>query len=332
MYTWQQGTVTICAFDVNGGIDFNPDDIVVRFGANDSVRLVKLGGSESMDGLGLVVTGATSVHRIVDARSGPLGDLAFVVSDSPVSKLSLKGPVVGYDLNGMDIGGISVPADIDGDGDVHDLLSIGVGGDLLKTRLKGDVGGDFLVDGGVRAVRAGGDLMGDFLIDGDARVLRVDGSVAGELDVSGSLRNLKVGGSVMYDVYVGGDLARAKVGGPLGDTGSSFEVMGSLNRLSVGSHRSPADVMSDLVIAGGLRRAAVTGDVHGAVDVGGDVRNFSAGYICESITVAGNLGTLRTESTLATPVGPEDWVLDNPGAMPDGDLTVAGSIGKIVAA
>jgi len=330
-HTWQEGPVTVTAYDMDGGMDFDPDDIRVRFGPQDSVSLIKLGGSDSMEGLGLVVQGATSVNRIVDARQGPLGGLSFIASDSPVSRLILKGPVTGYDLNGMTVGGIALDADIDGDGQTDDPLSIGVQGGLLKARLGGAVGGDVLVDGPVRSIIMTGGLAGDLLIGGDARVVRIGGAVGGEVEVDGGLKTLLVAGALSDDLYIGGDLGRAAFGGPLGAEGCLFEVVGAVASLSVGSRTSPADVLSDILIAGGLRQASF-GDVHGMLDVGGSVARLSAGYICDSITIAGDLGNLKTMSALSAPVGLEDWVFDNPGAMDDGDLTVTGSIGRIRAA
>lgn len=377
---WQQGSVTVTVYDKAGGIDFAPEDIQVRFGRDDSVTGIRLGGSLSMDGVGLVIHGATSVGRITDARRGPIGDLAFIACDAPLRGISLRGPLAGYNLNGESLGGIDFPADLDGDGLTDDLTSLYVTGDLGTTRITGQVGGDLLVDGAVSNLQTSAPILGDVTITGEARNLRIGGDlghagglvhiggnlnrltvssrggaadllsdlrvdgtagglsigsrrdgggVFGDIEVGGSLKTLMVAGDVSANVVVHGDVSRAAVWGDLGDVGTTFQVDGLLRNLSVGSRRAAGDLLGDLVVGADVTRVAIYGEVRGEVTVGGGLRGFTGGLICDRITVAGDLGSLATASEVLPGVAPVDFVFDNPDPLPDGELTVGGAIGRI---
>ena len=100
-----------------------PENIQVKFGSKGDVQ-IKLGGEQSMEGLGQVVTGATEVKGIKDGWRGTRGDIAFIAADLPIRKIQVKGGVSGYDLNGLSLGGIDFAEDIDGDGQTDDATAV----------------------------------------------------------------------------------------------------------------------------------------------------------------------------------------------------------------
>jgi hypothetical protein len=349
-YSWEYGPVTVTVCDMSGQVDFNPADVRVSFGKGNSVKSITLGGVQAMDGVGIVVSGATSVGSISDGRRGPIGELAFIASDRPLAGLSLRGPITGCNLNGQTVGGITFGADIDGDGDTSDLTAVYVAGGLKTAKLNGSVLGDVLIGGSVTNLQTAGALLGDLSIGGDAKNLLVAGDLGyaggqvwvggilgkltvasklgpadllsdlmvggsagtiavgsktfggdalGAIEVDGLLKGLTVAGALQGDVVVHGDLAKAVVGRDLGVDGGTFQVDGLLRALTVGSTAASGRVLSDLVVTGDLTRAVIYGDLRGEVHVGG------------------NLGNL----TVASKLGPANLL---------GDLTVGGSAGSIV--
>ncbi len=60
----------VSIYDVDGNSDFNPEDIVVKVGKNNSVKSIIIGGTGPAEGLGISISGASSVGSIKDARKG----------------------------------------------------------------------------------------------------------------------------------------------------------------------------------------------------------------------------------------------------------------------
>ncbi len=58
---WQSGGAQVRAFDTSGPLDIDPSGIQVKFGKNGAVSSITLSGTQPMDGLGLVISGASSV-------------------------------------------------------------------------------------------------------------------------------------------------------------------------------------------------------------------------------------------------------------------------------
>ena len=149
-----------------------------------------------------------------------------------------------------------------------------------------------------------------------------------DIEVGGPLKNLRVAGNLTGNVTVLGDLGRAAIGANLGADGTTFEVGGLLKNLTVGSRTTPGDLLADLTVTGDLTKAAIYGDLHGGVTALANVKNFTAGLICNRITVAGDLGSLTTASVLQPGVDPVDFTFQNAGPEPDGQLIVGGVIGR----
>jgi len=280
--TWQSddGTATVTALDAEGAPDIDADDILVKFSGNH-VKSVKLTGSDSMDGLALVFNGTAGVNKIRDARSGDPGDLAFIVSDAPVKKISLKSGIEGYDVNGMTVGGIALPADIDGDGRVDDPLALFISGADSKGRaLKGKftahdtVAGDMVFEGHANKIKIrDGDLDGDVVAHGDMDEISIrHGDGNGDVTVDGRLRKYRVKGlyNPALKAYVSGgnisgDIAAESIrdiratGGDLSGTvtATGADTRGCGIR-SIGANRG--DVTGDILsLTGGIRELFVKG-------------------------------------------------------------------------
>jgi hypothetical protein len=289
--SWQSGNAVVTIVDMWGDVDVDPDDISVRFGWDNSIRSIRLAGALSMDGVGIVISGATRVGRIRDARTGPIGELAFIACDSPVGRLHVNGAVAGYNLNGLSLGGIDFDPDIDGDGDTSDLTALYVAGGLKRATFSGLVSGDVVIDGPVGRLRIGESLLGD-------------------VEVGGAANRIRVAGSLLGNVHVHGNLRKAVVVGDLGTQAGTFQVDGSLSVLALGARTAPTDVLAGLM-------------------VGGNAGRLRLGYIGNSLTIAGDLTKLTTTSTLAPGTAPVDFQCLNPDPMTDGELIVTGNVGRV---
>ena len=189
--TSPNGQVNVWVYDVVGPVDVSLSNIQVTWGKNNSVASIKLGGTQAMDGLGLVISGATSVGSISDGRKGTPGDIAFIAADAPIKSISLKSGTSGYDLDGMSLGGLTFPAEIAGDPNgltaLYDTSTVG------SVTLGGAATGDFWI-GGVNSkgdslqsftVKNGG-LQGNLVTGGAVGSLTFRGAVNGNLEMQGA--------------------------------------------------------------------------------------------------------------------------------------------------
>ncbi|MFA6134540.1 MAG: Ig-like domain-containing protein [Phycisphaerae bacterium] len=149
------GPAKVTLFDTTGtGLGDAAKNVVVKFGRDNSVSSITLVGSLPLTGVGVVIADATKVVAIKDSRKGPIGDLAFIASSGPIGTLSLKGGVAGHDLNGVSLGGLTLAADVDGDGITNDNTSIYVGAGLSNTfDIRGQVLADVVALGGLSSLR-----------------------------------------------------------------------------------------------------------------------------------------------------------------------------------
>lgn len=256
---WRSGNVEVLAYQVTGQADFNPADIRVTFGTNSTITSITLAGTRSMAGLGLVITGARSVGSITDSRTGTIGDLAFIGSDGPVGRITLKGGLSGANLNGIQLGNLVFAADVDGDGLLNDATSLYIGSGLVLAvdiggTVKGDVvlqsvttlvmkrafGADlWLLGGGVTATQSalgtasflGGITGGTWDITGKVGTVTVTGTVDGWALEAGSAMTLNLSDVASADIVITGVLGsvtakRWQAGKLEGATLSSLSVQG----------------------------------------------------------------------------------------------------------
>jgi hypothetical protein len=134
--------------------------------------------------------------------------------------------------------------------------------------------------------------------------------VAGDLLVGGDLRHLAVMGNVTADVHIAGSVRSVAIAGSLGGPGDVLAVVGDLHSVGIGTRREPGAVWAD-------------------VAVGRDLARFRAGPIHSTITVAGDLRSLLTTSEVVPGVGDTDFIFANDSSEPDGELIVAGQIGRV---
>jgi len=304
-HSWQNAGATVTVYDLWGPVDVNPNDVQVKFGPGNSVSAVKLRGQQSMDGLAIAITGASSVGSIKDARRGPLGDLAFIASTAPVRTLALRGSIEGFNLNGWDLGGLTFGNDLDGDGDQTEHTALWIDGGLRVARLAGPVAADVLIGGPLRTLRSRSSVLGDVKIDGDAKNLAVQGDL----------------GHIGSSVHIGGSLGGLKVASRTtsADLLADVRVDGEARSIVVGAGRSGGKVVGDIDVGGSLRTFSVAEDSRGRVTINGDLRKAKVGgdlgSAGQGFEVAGDLRHLTVGSRLS----PADLLAD---------LVVSGSTGR----
>ena len=303
--TWQSddGSATVTALDMEGAPDIDADNILVKFSGN-RVKSVKLTGFESMDGLALVFNGATEVDKIKDLRSGTLGDLAFIVSDATIKNIQLKSGIEGYDVNGMTVGGVALPADIDGDGQVDDPLALFISGVDSKGRAlrskftaHDTVAGDMVFEGHTGKISVSdGDLDGDIVLHSNAREIIVrDGDLNGDVTVAGNARITVRNGDLNGDVETEGD---ARIDVRNGDLNGDVAADGD-GRIAV----RDGDLNGDVEILADARKIKVThGDGNGDVTVDGHLSKYKVKGVYNSALKAyvsgGNIGGDVTAETI----------------------------------
>jgi len=164
-HTFQSNrNVFVTVYDLGEiGRDQLDDAIDVKFDGN-RVKSITIREDLPVGALGLVIGDANRVGTIKDG--GDQSSVAFIFSNAPVSNIKLKGDVEGMNLNGLNLGGVPLPDDIDGDGVFTDMTSILIDqGDLSKIKVDGDLGGDVIIGGGVEKL----DIRGS-IADADIRI------------------------------------------------------------------------------------------------------------------------------------------------------------------
>jgi hypothetical protein len=247
---WASGGTTVSAYDagLSGGID--PDSILVKFGKDGSVSSITLGGTQSMSGLGIVISGASSVGSIKDGRKGPIGPLAFIASDGPIKSITLKSGFEGYNLNGKTLGGLTFAPDIDGDGDVSDSIAIYGESAIGKVSFGGAITADVWIGG----PDSKGHAFSSFTSKG--------AGFYGDLTALGGGGKLSLGGNFVSNATVWGPLAGLQIKN--GSFAAQLHVMGGLGKLAVSGWFCAG---SNVVIEGLLKSATI---VSCETDGGGD--------------------------------------------------------------
>ena len=216
--SWQGFDVAI--YDVDGNSDFTPQDVTIIMGTGNNIKGIVIGGTHSAEGLGIAISGATSVGPITDVRKGPLGNIAFIASTTAIKSIQLKSSMEGYDLNDQVFGSISFATDIDGDGDTTDNTAIYCLGPIGTTKIAGSVMADVWLGGGgtnFTSFQTTGAFHGDFNSLGRGGNLLIGGSLGSSVSVQGSLANLTVSGNMLAGahVFVRDQLTTLAVGGSL---------------------------------------------------------------------------------------------------------------------
>lgn len=313
-FQWNVGAATVTAYDLIGGTDISQDNIQIIEGGNNSISAIIFEGQQAMEGLAITVTGASSVGKIIDARSGAAGDLSFFAADCPIGLIKLKSSVVGYDLNGGSMGGLNFAADVDGDGATDDLTAVYSTGGVSKIIGLGDIGGDVVLGGDLDVLQTvGGDIDGDVRLTASdigkiLAIARYDrgtglwegGNVAGDVVASGSIRYvLAKYGSISGDIYAGTEFGVAKAIG--GDVSGEIVSGGDVLVVLAVAQRGQGGAISGLVDAIGDVRVikAVGGDISADTVIDGDLRVAVAvargggGGITGSIDVLGDIVALK---------------------------------------
>lgn len=304
------GSARVTVYDTDSTADVSADDVSVHFGRDGSVGAVVLRGDQPMEGLGITVSGATRVGRIIDARRGDPGAVSFIAGDSAVGGVSLRSGITGHDLNGLDLGGLSFAADVDGDGDTTDTTGLYAGGYLGSLTARGAVSADVVADGRINAAFVvGGDLGGDVrAVGGDLGrvVVRagwdrgtrswVGGGASGVIRAGGRIGSVvTVRGDLNGAVGAGGDVGLVKA--VRGDVGADVSAGGRVNAVVAVN----GSVSGEISATGDLRVVrAVGGDVAGRLSAGGSLRAAAAieragagGGITGGIEISGDVGVLK---------------------------------------
>ena len=356
---WRSGNVEVLAYQVTGQADFNPADIRVTFGTNSTITSITLAGTRSMAGLGLVITGARSVGSITDSRTGTIGDLAFIGSDGPVGRITLKGGLSGANLNGIQLGNLVFAADVDGDGLLNDATSLYIGSGLVLAvdiggTVKGDVvlqsvttlvmkrafGADlWLLGGGVTATQSalgtasflGGITGGTWDITGKVGTVTVTGTVDGWALEAGSAMTLNLSDVASADIVITGVLGsvtakRWQAGQIQANSLGTLNVTGAA--ATTGSPAVLGDFLADLTLLG--QSLASTASTLGAATIKGNVgaNVWDVKGKVGSVTVGGAVGTADAAWQLKNATAITTL---NLGDVTSADVTTPGAIGTVTA-
>ena len=241
--------VEVRVYDCDGTEDVSLGNVLVKFGKTGSVSSVSLSGTQAMGGLGLVIDGATSIGSIVDGRKGAKGAVAFIAADAPIKSIQLKSGMSGYNLNGLTLGGLIIPADVDSDGNVTDCTAIYSRGAASTVSLAGATAGDIWVGGAMKSfTMASGGYHGDMTARGSVGTISLVGDFDSSIRVLGSLSSMQLtGGDFSGTLDVTGNVSKLSVlaktnkatGTSVGGTfraGADVQVGGLLSSLNVSKH------------------------------------------------------------------------------------------------
>ncbi len=277
---FQQGPARVLIYDLIGEVDISAADIRVKFSKDGGVRLIKLGGKSAMEGLGVMITGATWVGKVRDGRRGELGDVSFIASDAPIKALSIKGDLAGWDLNGVRLAGVQFEPDVDLDGRLTDLTGVYVGvgkqaglnggtavlANSGKIGVRGTLGGDVVVAGGLTALADKNPASGVDVVIGSALSSRTQAKLRlGELtDVS--VRSW----TPIKSLAIKSDFRNSEL--VLGENGDPTKPMLGKMTVSGWIDQSAISALGDLgaVITGAMRNSSIAAGVDGLRDDNGD--------------------------------------------------------------
>jgi len=290
--TRQFGGVLVSLWDMWGNSGFDPANFIVTPGSNNAISSIKLAGTGSGQGIGITISGATSVGTISDGRKGlVIGDLSFIASNAPIKGITLKSGMTGMRLDGMSLGGLTFPTDLDGDGEPADLTAIYDTGAVQTVLTARGVSGDVIVKGanssGVSLssfTTTTGGFHGDMIMPGSAGKITLGGALSSEINVGGALSSLSIKGNMNAGshVKVGGTLGTLKVTGSLVGGATEDQMVQILAR-NITSVQITGNVTDSRILAG-----ADLGDDWALGGTGDDADTFLAGSI-GSISIGGSV-------------------------------------------
>ncbi len=240
---------------------------------NDTVGIMGVVLRPQYSPFGVVIEqkpGSSQGISVIDRTFRP-HPIAFVIVDGNVDRAVFRSNLDGMPLGGLSLGmGVTLPQDVDGDGETDDATAFVCFGDLGLYRSQGHVTGDVVVHGSAGRMIFGNShssFAADVVIDENLGLLRSTDPVGGWTSVGGSAGAFRaLGGTAEgFGLEVEGDLDLfLSVGTVMGDV----LVGDDLDFLLVRADDTVA-LADDVSVGGNLGRARFVGDVLGNVTVGG---------------------------------------------------------------
>jgi GEVED domain-containing protein/SdrD B-like protein len=226
----------VTVLDMDQNADVEEDDITVSFGWGGRINYIFIGqpAGGSFDGVGLVISGSSGVGLIYDMRPGG-GDTAFIACDAPITTMILGGELTGANINALEVGGMSLPGDLDEDGDTDDDTGLYCTDYVTFAMTGGAITGDIVVEGADVAERSIGVLLGrsgglhaDMRLGRSLSVIQLlGGGASGRWDIVGAVNVAIVQGSVTdADITLGDRLGYLGVQGQWRDSSLTAESLG----------------------------------------------------------------------------------------------------------
>ncbi len=309
--TWTRGGVSVTAYDLLGALDMSASNFNIVWGAGNKVKSITITGTNAMTGLGLVVHGAGTIGTITDARTGTLGDFAFIAADAPVAAITVKGNMAGYAIDGQTWGGIWIQ-EADNDHDPADLTAFFLEGDAFGVS-------SVIVTG---SVTVKGSVYGDIIANSCFRSLVVKGTVENVL--------IHTGGTVDPTLFLSMNLGTVR--------NTSVDSLEPLSTVHARSWTSTGDTLGQFVAP-----SIKTLTIDGALQVDMDLFDRDVTYKTSLYwaTVKGPItGTwnLPAKAGTLTMGDATDWSLSTAaikslvlGNVTNGTVNSAGAIGKLTA-
>ena len=320
-------TARVHIFDCDGVADIALADIRVRAGRGDSISSITLGGTQPMTGLGIVITGATSVGKITDSRRAPgagdgsgYGEVAFIASNVGLKSVSLKSGITGYTLDGLEVGGLAFGDDPDADGEPDDLTGFWAGGSVGSLSLYGDLTGDVVVHGDLGKLYGRAGLNADVVVDGALKTLSLAGDWQGRL-LAAWIGTAKTKGTLTADITTTSFYPRT--GASIGTlqagivAGATVDVPGGVKSISV---LEWPDGSIQAAWLGSLstrvdRKVGNSGDFGAALSLSGEAAGkytlrsakIAGAIACGTWDIGGSVGSIKAGSVDSA------WILDAEG-------------------
>ncbi len=281
------------------------DFLDIRFGRDDAVTSIRVVG-EIPHPIGIQISGASDVGMIQDR--GDAGDnLRFIVSNTSIDRVMLRGSMIGTDLNGVLLAdGLLMNDDVDGDGVLGDDTAIFVERGYARIVSIGeDLGGSVLTTEGMGTMTVGGRVSDASLLLGEESAFRSSSFRFGEvsrtsIESAAPISRLQTGEWRSGGTIEAPAIASLQVRGgrdASGDMTASLDLTGRdvdgplLRSASIGGAalRSTWLVRGDVGVIN-----AREGAVNWTLDARGDVARVMLGPVAtSSVIVSGDLGAVR---------------------------------------